>query len=134
MWRPATLILHGMLSPRSALTRWLALLTPLCMVWVFAACVSLCGEHEAARAGCADAHSVSAPGFAETQDCCPAGEASCGVPGDRAMFVSQPGVAEPPSEAVAMPTADFVLARPARGAPSDWAFDPPFKLLRTLRI
>ena len=134
MCRPAALILPWMLTPRSALTRSLALLMPLCMIWVFAACVSLCAEHEAADAGCADTHSVGTPGIAETQDCCPVGEASCGVPADRAMSVSQPSVAEPPSEAVAMPMADFALARPARGEPPDWAFDPPFERLRTLRI
>jgi hypothetical protein len=134
MCRPAALILPWMLTPRSALTRSVALLTPLCMIWVFAACVSLCAEHEAIDAGCTEGHSLSTPGFAETQDCCPVGEDSCGVPADRAMFVSQPSVAEPPSEAVAVPLADFARAHPARGVPPDWAFDPPFKLLRTLRI
>lgn len=134
MCHPAALILVWMLSPRASLTRSLALLTPLCMVWVFAACVSLCSEHGAFDAGSAESHSVSAPESAEKQDCCPAGEASCGVPADRATFVSQPGVAEPPSEAVAVPMADFALAHSARGEPPDWAADPPFKRLRTLRI
>jgi len=123
-----------MLTPRSALTRTLALLTPVCMIWVFAACVSLCAEHEAADVGCADTHSVGTPGIAETQDCCPAGEASCGVPADRATFVSHTSAAAPASEAAALPVADVTLACPARGGPPDWAADPPFKRLRTLRI
>lgn len=134
MCRPAALILPWMLTPRSALMRSLALLTLLCMIWVFAACVSLCAGHEVFDAGGTQVHSVGASGFAETQDCCPVGEASCGVPADRAMFISQPGVAEPLSEAVAVPMADFALAHPARGVPPDWAFEPPFKLLCTLRI
>jgi hypothetical protein len=123
-----------MLTPRSALTRSLALLTPFCLIWVFAACVSLCAEHEGGDSERAEAHSAGTPGLAEMQDCCPAGEASCAVPADRATFVSHPSVAEPSSEAVAVPTADVSLAHPARGVPPDWATDPPFERLRTLRI
>ncbi len=123
-----------MLTPRSALTRSLALLTPLCLIWVFAACVSLCAEHEGVDSESAEAHSVSAPGLAEMQDCCPADEASCAVPADRATFVSHLSVAEPSLEAVAVAAADVALAHPAGGVPPDWAADPPFKRLRALRI
>jgi hypothetical protein len=134
MSRPTTHILREMFSPRSALMRTLALLTPVCMVWVFAACVSLCSEHEAVEAGRAEAHSVSAPQFAEMQDCCPAGEASCGVPADRATFVPHLSAAAPASDATAVPAADFKLTHPDRGVPPDWPADPPFERLRTLRI
>lgn len=134
MCRPATLILTRMLTPRSALTRSLALLTPLCMIWAFAACVSLCAGHEALDAGGAEAHSAGAPGFAESQDCCPDGEASCGVPTHRATFVSHTPAAEPTPEDAALPAAADALARPARNMPPDRTADPPFERLRTLRI
>lgn len=134
MCRPAALILTRMLTPRSALTRSLSLLTPLCMIWVFAACVSLCAGHEALDVGVAEAHSAGASGFAESQDCCPDGEASCGVPTHRATFVSHTTAAEPAPEASALPASDGVLARPARNMPPDRTADPPFERLRTLRI
>jgi hypothetical protein len=135
MCSPAALILPWMLTPRSALTRSLALLIPICMVWVFAACVSLCAGHESLDAGCVEAHSVNTPAPAETQDCCPDGEASCGVQSHRATSVSHTTAAEPaPAEAAALPPADGTLARPARGASPGRAADPPFERLRTLRI
>ncbi|HEX8354666.1 MAG TPA: hypothetical protein VF611_17295 [Pyrinomonadaceae bacterium] len=104
------------------------------MLWVFAACVSLCAGHEELGAGGAEAHSVSTPGFAESQDCCPDGEASCGVPAHRAMFASHTTAAEPAPEAAALPAADDAVARPARNMPPDRTADPPFERLRTLRI
>lgn len=134
MSRTAPLILRRMFSPRSALTRSLAMLTPVCMIWVFVACVSLCSEHEVVNAGHAEAHAVSTAEFAETPDCCPAGEASCGVLTDRATFVSDPSAAPPAPDVAAVPAADIALAHPARGVPPDWAAHPPFERLRTLRI
>jgi hypothetical protein len=104
------------------------------MIWVFVACVSLCSEHEVVNAGHAEAHSVSTPEFAETQDCCPAGETSCGVLTDRAAFVPHLSAAAPAPEAAIVPAADVALAHPARGVPPDWAAHPPFERLRTLRI
>lgn len=134
MCRPAALILPWMLTPRSALTRSLALLTPLCMIWMFAACVSLCAEHVALDAGGDEARSVGTPGYPGTQGCCPVGEASCGLPAHRATFVSHVSAAVPTPEAAAVPAADFAPAHPARGVPPDGAADPPFERLRTLRI
>jgi len=117
------------------MTRSLALLTPVCMVWVFVACVSLCLEHDAMGAWRAEAHSVSAPQFAEMQDCCPSGEASCGVLTGRATFVQHLGAAALAPDAAAVMMTASVLARPARGVPPDWpAAAPPFERLRTLRI
>ena len=134
MCRPAPLILPRMFSPRSALTRTLALLTHVCMIWVFAACVSLCSEHGAVDAGSDGAHSVSAPESAGAEDCCPVGEASCGVLTDRATSVPYASAAASAPEAAAVPAADVVLAHPARGVPPDWPAAPPFERLRTLRI
>ena len=119
MCRTAALILPGMFSPRSALTRLLALLTPVCMIWVFAACVSLCSEHGAVDAGSDGALSVSAADSAGAQDCCPAGEASCGVLTDRATFVPYASATPSAPEAAAVPGADVALARPARSLPPD---------------
>ena len=104
------------------------------MIWVFAACVSLCAEHDGGESQRAEARPVVTPGFAEMQECCPAGETSCGVPADRATYPSHPSDAEPSSEAVAVRAADVALAHPARGVPPEWAADPPFERLRTLRI
>ena len=123
-----------MFSPRSALTRTLALLTPVCMIWVFAACVSLCSEHGAVDAGGDGALSVSAAECAGSQDCCPAGKASCAVPTDRATFVLYASATAPVPEAAAVPGADVALAHPARGLPPDRPAAPPFERLRTLRI
>lgn len=134
MCRPAALILPGMFSPRTALTRSLALLTPVCMIWVFVACVSLCSDHEAVDAGHDGAHSVSAPESTGAQDCCPAGEASCGVLTDRATFVLYASATASAPEAAAVPGADVALAHPARGLPPDRPAAPPFERLRTLRI
>jgi hypothetical protein len=134
MWRLSTLILPWMLTTRLALTRSLALLTPLCMIWVFAACVSLCAGHDELVAGGAEAHSTDASGFADTQDCCPAGEASCGVQAHRATSVSHTTAAGHAPEAAALPAAECNLARPAGGVHHGRSPDPPFERLRTLRI
>lgn len=134
MCSPAALILPRMLTPRSALRRLMALLIPVCMIWVFAACVSQCAGHEVLDAEGVEAHAVSTQGFVEAEDCCPDGEASCGVTAHRAMFVSHMNVAEPAPEVAVLPAADGAFACQAYSMPPDRTADPPFERLRTLRI
>ncbi len=123
-----------MFAPRPLLTRSLATLLPACLVWVFAACVSICSAHPAEAPEAIAAAYCDAADAAPEPDCCPITEASQGVLPERPSPSGQAaGDLHTPAAMVTEPG----RSRAARSAPAPASFaslDPPFGRLRTLRV
>jgi hypothetical protein len=116
----------------SHLTRYLAVLLPLCLMWVFVACVSLCSPL------CADTDELSQAVEqieveAPHQSGCPITEAPRSVLPERQSFGTQvvgelPALLSPPAPSTNYKIlhSSFLLALGSS--------DPPFERLHTLRI
>jgi hypothetical protein len=121
-------IIAGMFSSRSKRTRVLAACLPLCLVWVFVACVSLC----AAQAGTCEKPSTEAAGVSQEANHCPITEAPNAVIPERQAFSPQVII----QEILTAPSPSVVIhvSLSADSSPVDSSSDPPLKLLRALRI
>jgi hypothetical protein len=123
-----------MFKAGTLLTRLTGTLLPVCLVWAFAACVSLCSAHPAEAGETAAAISRDVADYAPESDCCPITEASQGALPERTSQSPQAGTElHTPTPKVTGSGATGA----ARRAPASASFtspDPPFERLRTLRI
>src|SRR4030095_7230644 len=120
-----------MMSVYSLITRSIALLLPVCFIWLFIACVTLCSMHverKLTHAGCLS--STASTGSGEI-DCCPFTESLLSVLTPRSIL--EVTAAEHAPVALVLGSSycgvSFHHFLTASGSS-----DPPLKRLRTLRI
>lgn len=120
-----------MFMPRFPLKRTVAALLPICFLWAFVACVSLCTEH-AEEAG-NDRPSVLCLGINDTpaSDSCPIVEAPKATLRDRLLLLAADAVAVTPA---AFTQAAVNVGMSLPGSYDHSSTDPPFERLRVLRI
>ncbi len=123
-----------MIQPRSLPVRVLATLLPVCFVWVFVACASLCamhGETERETRAAAIFDSADAP---DDFECCALEQALASVLPDRQSSLTR---ASSYLKAAFLPavltTGNAPSSRARRETPRSTS-DPPLKRLCTLRI
>ena len=126
-----------MLTPRLHLARTIAVLLPASLLWVFAACVSICGwESAESRPRLAPAFAATEVGGAPCCEGCPCPDASFlrATTAERATLkhdLQAAGDALTP----ALPFASaFDAATPAPARRTRFLADPPLEPLPTLRI
>ena len=123
-----------MFTARTLLIRLTATLLPVCLVWVFVACVSLCSAHPAEAGEAAAVVSWDVADDAPESDCCPVSEASQGALPERTSQSPQAGTElHTPTPKMTGPGVTGAVRR----APASASFtspDPPFEQLRALRI
>ena len=121
-----------MIKTRAPLTRLLAALMPVLLLWAFVGCVAVCAAHAEGSGGDVKAASVESRD-SHCSEPCPVTEASYLVPAnrfapDQHVVADQPGSARVTREATRVPS---YAGRYDEALPPP---DPPFERLRTLRI
>lgn len=126
-------IMPAMFSPRSTVTRSLAIWLPLCFVWVFVACVSLCSLHGAGEHNTPSVLSQVADSSHES-NCCPIREATSWVLPERQSSNPQAGGdVQAASVPLVLPTG-YAPYSNARMLIQPSTSDPPLERLCALRI
>ena len=123
-----------MIPPRSLFTRVLATLLPMCFLWVFVACASLCSMHnemEQETQVAAISDSVNASGDSE---CCPLGQSPVVIVSERQSYLLQSSGDPQPSSLPAVLTIGETPSSRLRREVLPTNSDPPLKRLCTLRI
>jgi hypothetical protein len=121
-------IMEWMFSTCSKTSRVVAAWLPLCLVWVFVACVSLC----AAQADACEKPAAEKSSVSHEARHCPVTEALNGVLPER-QRVSPQVIARETLLAQPEPSV-WLIPLGAQNSPVDSSSDPPLKLLRMLRI
>lgn len=132
-------ILPRMFSPHSQVTRSLVLLLPLSFVWLFVACVALCGtacagdEHDE---GTVETFLLRVAHDSSESDCCPIMTTPEGALPER-LFSSHyldDGLSRAPVPTSSVRFAFQLSSLSARQLIRPSSPNPPFNRLRTLRI
>lgn len=121
-----------MFSQRSALTRLVALVLPLCFVWIFTACVMICGAHAAEESKQHSIWSNSEAEISHEADCCPLTNSQLSVLPDRRSIGLELNHHLP----LRVPCPWLAKARllAPHPFPIRSSTDPPFERLVSLRI
>lgn len=126
-------ILGRMPRPRTRVRRAIAALMPLCLMWVFAACVSFCAEASAECKGDGEAQFVGSEHESESEGCAVVDEPVAVLPERTIGYL--PGVlALADSPAASYLTKDAVPLQVPKAERPNAATGPPFKRLSVIRI
>jgi hypothetical protein len=121
-----------MISAHSLITRSIALLLPVCLIWLFIACVTLCSMHvdgyKLTHAGSLSSTASTASGEI---DCCPFTESLRSVLPERSVL--EVPAAEHTPVALVVGASDYEMSF-HHFLTASGSSDPPLKRLRTLRI
>jgi hypothetical protein len=125
--------MHPMFLTRFPAQRVIAALMPLCLVWVFIACISICASHtEAADEGSA-VLSIRM-NAALLSECCPIIDANKATLTKRSSLdlLASPDIQNSPH--ASLPSLNQSSITHLRYSPFNSTCDPPFERLRILRI
>src|SRR5947207_117207 len=122
-----------MLSQRSTLSRLVAVILPLCSVWIFIACVIICSAHAEEASNQRSTASFGEAQLSHEEECCPINNAQVSVlPNRRAtFFVINHNHPSSPALCTWL-VSRRTLVPHTIAIPS--AADPPFERFPTLRV
>ncbi len=126
-------ILARMLTPRTKVGRAVAALMPLCLMWVFAACVSFCAEVSADCHGNGGEQFVGSEHEPESEGCAVVDGPTAVLP-DRTIGYPPGGQALADSTAAPYLAANAVPLHIPQAEQPKTATGPPFKRLSVIRI